>query len=91
MYLEKVDNSKQLNQRPSVETNGSSAELKVQENRKVAVSSLLTVESLLPPLASMSGDRLVGDIWQCTYRTVNHSRPRPIKKNACKKKKSAHK
>lgn len=31
MYLEKVDNSKQLNQRPSLETNGSSAELKVQD------------------------------------------------------------
>lgn len=59
------------------------------EDRKVAVSASLTVKSPLPPLASVSADRLDGDIWQCTRRTVNHSstvtvmskhRPRPIKK-----------
>lgn len=55
----------------------------------MAVSASLTVKSLLPPLACVSGDRRDEDIWQCALRTANHSsavtvmskhRPKPIKK-----------
>lgn len=71
----------------------SSAELKSQyiTNRRTERWLLVCcrLQSLLPVLAPLSGDILDGDIWQCTQRTVNHSRtvtvrskhrPRPIKK-----------